>query len=173
MDNNGVDELILADGNGLKYNGSQPEFYTMQIWTYDNGSAKQLYNGDPFYADEASVEISLIKHDDYIYAKVGMGADEENNYSFYGYDNGSFGEIKNIEILWYDDEFVIDGETVSQDELNAVLDDFVQHEEEYGFIYSTDGDGITTTENFDSYYTNDPDKIKEMIDDVRNTCNGG
>jgi hypothetical protein len=38
-------------------------------------------------------------------------------------------------------------------------------------VRTNESEGITTTETSDSYYTNDPDKIKAMLDEVINTCN--
>jgi hypothetical protein len=168
MDNNGVDELILADG------ASDYADFTIQIWTYDNGSTSLIYEGGAFYEGDVYVEACLIKHNDNYYVKTGESTGLDD-YSIYGYENGSFGEVKN---LFYDpddpnmDYYYLDGEKVSEEEYNNFLNEFVQYQEAYDFNYWTnESEGITTTETSDSYYTNDPDKIKAMLDEVINTCN--
>jgi RNA polymerase sigma factor (sigma-70 family) len=167
MDNNGVDELILADG------ASDYADFTIQIWTYDNGSTSLIYEGGAFYDGDVYVEACLIKHNDNYYVKTGESTGLDD-YSIYGYENGSFGEVKNIyiDVEDPDEGYYLDGEKISEEEYNNFLNEFVQYQEAYDFNYWTnESEGITTTETSESYYTNDPDKIKAMLDEVINTCN--
>jgi hypothetical protein len=73
MDGNGVDELIIVDGNGIQFTDDNQlkDILTMQIWSYEDGAAQQLYEGKTLSGSYMDLGVCIMQRGDYYYVEVG------------------------------------------------------------------------------------------------------
>jgi hypothetical protein len=177
MDGNGVDELILVDGNGLQYSADgqtlAKDLFTMQIWSYEDGAAQQLYEGKPLSYYGVSYGVRLLKRGDNYYVEVGI--EGEYDLSILGYEDGVFGTIVSIGTEDGSPPYDVNGESMGQTEVESYLVTWPDYIEFYDCMYNINSiessEEEATDESCAIYYTNDPDELQQMVEDVKATCN--
>lgn len=182
FDHDGTEELVLGYGDESKMQSDSIHgnfsAYFLEVWGYDNGQVKRLYQGEPLHGDIDTVSFELDISDDASKSSVvreGNYVAGADSFRYLGLSGGSFNVIDEMSWSYDDSKYYVNGKSVSEDEYGAAMD--VYSSSPYRVVYYTLGDlsfGVGEQVDYQSeLFAHTDEVIAKLAASAGGTTSGG